>query len=847
MGSLSGFTLAKDDKFGDQIFSSSSRGPALSPVQDTLKPNLIAPGTEILAASNVAGEFLVLSGTSMASPHIAGSAALIRAVHPDWSVAQIASSLETTATAALAKDSDGGVATPFDRGAGRPRLGEAVNAGLYLDVTGTEFTSANPLSGGNPKNLNLSGLVDSACQGICTLNRKVKDQMGGGSWSATAEHFPAGVSVKITPANFSLTNGGSQSLTVEINLQASGIIGEWVYGDILLTAAGSPDQALTVAVFSSGGNLPDQWTITDNRDVGSAEFTLDNLVALPDATFTSGGLVAPKRTKQTLKEDPTNDDPFDGGQGVYTVWHNLPQGGLWLHAETLSSSADDVDLFVGRDDNEDGVADAEEQLCESTTPSDLENCDLFNLPAGNYWIVVQNWDGGLPADDDVTLLSAAINRSNSSTLVASGPGIVGDHEPFTVRVSWSNINAPSGTQWLGAVGIGSSRSTPYNIGIIPVRFNRDGYDTSRTLPLMNGIDQKLALAGNAKHERLFIDIPPGVTALNITANGATSAQSDGLSMQVYRQAFNAALSNPPFAKLPAALTALASASGSGGNGPAIALSGSVAQGRYFVKLSNTSASAARVTITATATSGASTLNPHRGLWDFDRAISQGAEWNGTGAVRFSIWYAYDEAGQPTWYLASGSAVTGNIWTADLMRVTNDGEEQQETIVGKLSITFIANDRLIYSYTLLGQSGFDSMHPNGPNTCPVVGGGPKSYTGHWYRGMSGLGGATVLAYSNANAQVHYIFDANGEPRWVLAAHDNDPSPVPGVLQLLQFNGFCAVCTPADVSYQNAGNISYAFGTEISGNWTLNLDLDSPLAQSIDRADSVVKLSDALSCE
>jgi len=848
MGEISsGIVRSFSDDYGDKLYFNSSRGPVLSPVEDILKPNVIAPGTGIIAASDSGQEFRTLSGTSMSSPQIAGVAALIRAVHPQWTVAQIASALETTSSAALVKDYDNSEATPHERGSGRPQLGEAVNAGLYLDVTGAQFATARPSSGGDPKNLNLPGLVDSACQGVCSFDRTVKDQMGGGNWSAAAANFPAGVKVTIAPSSFSLANGGSQALQIEVDLGASGIVGEWVYGDIFLTAAGSPDQKLTVAVFSSGGDLPDEWVINDDRDIGMAEFDLAGLVALPDATFTSGGLVAPTQTTQTLKQDPTESDPYDGTVGVFTVWHDLPDGGLWLHAETLTSSADDLDLYVGRDDDEDGVADEEEQLCESTSATDLETCDIFNLPAGNYWILVQNWDGGTPGDDDATLVSAAIPAAEDSDLVVSGPGITTSGEIFTVRTSWRNVNALAGEQWLGAVGIGSQRGSPNNVGVIPVRFNRQGYDASQTVPLMNGIVQKIALDANVAHEHLFIDVPPGVTELNISAEGASSAQNNALKLELFRQIFTNALNAPPFAQLPGGLPAAGSATGSGGNGPTVTLSGSVAQGRYFVKLSNTSAQAVAVSIVANVTSAASNLNPHRGLWDFDRDISQGAEWNGAGNVMFSVWYAYDEAGEPTWYIASGPAVSGNIWTADLLRVTNDGQQQQEHVVGKLSVTFIANNRLVYSYVLLGQSGFDGMHPNSMNTCPNGGGGSKSYTGHWYRGVPGLGGSTVLSYLDAEAQVHYIFDASGEPRWIFAAHDNEPEIIDGVLQLLQFKGFCAVCTPAAISFQNIGDITFAFGAEDSGDWTLNFDLQSPLMQNISRVDSVVKLSDTLTCE
>ncbi len=860
-GSISGFSLVEAQQFGDQVNASSSRGPADSPVHNTLKPNAIAPGTSILAASDVDQQFAILTGTSMASPHIAGAAALLLAVHPGWSVSQLASAIETTATAALAKDNDGSPATPHERGAGRPQLGEAANAGLFLDVTGNQFTNANPSLGGNPQTLNLSGLVNTNCQGSCSFTRTVKDQMGGGSWTASAMNFPDGVSVQISPSNFTLANGATRSLQIDIDVESSGIVGEWVYGNIMLTAAGSSDQALTVAVYSSGGDLPAVWSITDDRNTGWKNFSLSGLAAMPDATILSGGLVKPTRTTQTLVQDPTasdpavekaaysfpqNEDPFDGGQGVFTVWHNLPQGGLWLHAETLSSTAKDVDLFVGRDDNGNGTADEEEQLCDSRSPVDLELCDLYNLPPGNYWVLVQNWEGVQNGGDSVTLVSAAIDASEQSPLVASGPGIVAGGAAFNLRLSWSDINALPGEQWLGAVGVGTRRESPNNIGVIPVHFNRNGISSPLTLPLVNGKTHQLALAGNSSHDRMFIDIPPGVNSLNVSAQGASSSQSNALGFEIARQDFAAALASPPFAQLPGGLAVVGSANGSGGNGPSLDLGGGLTPGRYFIKLSNSVADPAAVHLTATASSSASTLSPHKGLWDFDRVIFQGAEWNASGSFNFTVWYAYDDDGQPVWYIASAPAVTGNIWTADLLRVTNDGSRQQEKKAGTLSVTFTADNQLIYGYTVLGQSGFDAMHPNGPNTCPDIG-GIKSYTGHWYNGVGGLGGATVLVYAGAQAQVHYLFDSSGEPRWTLAAADGNQSATAETIPLLQFDGFCAVCAEETVTYDTVGEVRRTFSSQTSGSWTLDFDLDAPLDQNINRTDSIVKLSDTLTCQ
>ena len=75
-----------------RIASFSSGGP--TPVSLQLKPDVTAPGVDILSSVPRATAWDVFSGTSMASPHVAGAAALLRQRHPTWTVAQIKSALE---------------------------------------------------------------------------------------------------------------------------------------------------------------------------------------------------------------------------------------------------------------------------------------------------------------------------------------------------------------------------------------------------------------------------------------------------------------------------------------------------------------------------------------------------------------------------------------------------------------------------------------------------------------------------------------------------------------------------------------------------------------------------------
>jgi hypothetical protein len=95
-----------------------------------------------------------LNGTSMASPHNAGSSLLLRQLKPTWSVSEVKSALEMTAIQAVTKENGTTPATPHDMGGGRIRVNLAANAGLVLNETKANFQAANPASGGDTTTLN---------------------------------------------------------------------------------------------------------------------------------------------------------------------------------------------------------------------------------------------------------------------------------------------------------------------------------------------------------------------------------------------------------------------------------------------------------------------------------------------------------------------------------------------------------------------------------------------------------------------------------------------------------------------------------------------------------------------
>ncbi|CAI0379178.1 unnamed protein product [Linum tenue] len=141
-------TLIGKSKIAPQVASFSSRGPSLlSP--GILKPDIIGPGVNILAAwaesvDNATNSFNVVSGTSMACPHLSGVAALIKSAHPNWSPAAIKSAILTTAyTGDLGgspiSNEQNVPATVFDMGSGHVDPSKALNPGLVYDIEPDDY------------------------------------------------------------------------------------------------------------------------------------------------------------------------------------------------------------------------------------------------------------------------------------------------------------------------------------------------------------------------------------------------------------------------------------------------------------------------------------------------------------------------------------------------------------------------------------------------------------------------------------------------------------------------------------------------------------------------------------
>ncbi|MGB0135329.1 S8 family serine peptidase, partial [Dokdonella sp.] len=242
-------------KIGDLLSDFSLRGPTSGDVVDLTKPDITAPGDSIYAAYIAPNNYTFLGGTSMSSPHTAGSGALVRAMNPTWSPMAIKSALQMTAKRTGVQE-DGTTEWNADQiGNGRVQVEQAAMAGLVLEETTANFLAANPSGGSiDIKELNIASMRNTNCSPSCTFTRTVTSTLAtSATWNATFESAD-GVSATVTPASFTIAAGATQALTIVVTPEEYGpnnqLPNHPSFGDVVLVEAGSqsPDEHMTVAI-----------------------------------------------------------------------------------------------------------------------------------------------------------------------------------------------------------------------------------------------------------------------------------------------------------------------------------------------------------------------------------------------------------------------------------------------------------------------------------------------------------------------------------------------------------------------------------------------------------------------
>lgn len=220
-----------DPSFGDILAASSLRGPTPAPLRDLQKPNIAAPGSSIYAADaspTSEPRYGFKSGTSMASPHVAGAAVLMRQRHPTWTPMEVMTALQMTAKKSGFKDFAGtpprtGPWDADDVGHGRVDLTKALRAGLVMHETTANFLAANPATGGDVRTLNQPALRNLDCSPTCTFTRTVRNTLSTpSSWTVTNALNTGDFNIQISPTSFSFTGDTGETQTVTVTISPIG-------------------------------------------------------------------------------------------------------------------------------------------------------------------------------------------------------------------------------------------------------------------------------------------------------------------------------------------------------------------------------------------------------------------------------------------------------------------------------------------------------------------------------------------------------------------------------------------------------------------------------------------------
>jgi subtilisin family serine protease len=450
----------------------SSRGPLLAGGGDLLKPDVIAPGQDILAAVAPPGQagldFNLLSGTSMSAPHVAGVAALLKDLHPTWSPMAIKSALMTSASDVL----DGPNTNPlviFRQGAGHIKPNGAADPGLVYDAGFLDWlaflcgttTAVNPASctalaglgfSFDPSNYNGASIAIGDLAGNQTITRKVTNVGStAATYTATVAGM-AGVTTVVTPTSLTLNPGQTKSYTVAFT-RGTATLNAYVGGQLTWTdgthIVRSPIVVKPVALAAPAEVSGDGSDLSYDVKFGYAG----------PFTATARGLIPAATENATVADDPT--DNFDtahptANQGIHTHDVVVPAGATYARFslfDAFTGGGDDLDLYAYRV----GAGGALTLVGISGSGTSDEEIDLVNPTAATYRVFVHGFNvpgGSTP----YTFFNWVLGTADAGNMTVSAPSTAAIGATGTIDLSFTGLTAA--TKYLGSVAYGGVSGMP---------------------------------------------------------------------------------------------------------------------------------------------------------------------------------------------------------------------------------------------------------------------------------------------------------------------------------------------------------------------------------------------------
>ncbi|MEU1848134.1 S8 family peptidase [Streptomyces sp. NPDC019990] len=305
---------AVDDR--DKLADFSSRGPGMD---GALKPDVTAPGVDITAASapgnQIADEvgekpagYMTISGTSMATPHVAGAAAILKQQHPQWKYAEL--------KGALTGSTKGGNYTPFQQGSGRIQVDKAIKQSVIAEPVSVSFGLQQwPHTDDKPVTKQLTYRNLGTKDVTLKLTSTATNPKGQ---AAPAGFFKLGATSVTVPA------GGKASVPFAVNTKLGGTV----------------DGAYSSYVTATGGGQTVRTAAAVQREVESYDVTLKLLGRDGKPTKNYGadlaGISGLGKGKFLM--------PYDE-DGTATI--RVPRGGYVLNTSIFAG--DDPEKFEGVD------------------------------------------------------------------------------------------------------------------------------------------------------------------------------------------------------------------------------------------------------------------------------------------------------------------------------------------------------------------------------------------------------------------------------------------------------------------------------------------------------------------